>query len=367
MTLVSTTGLWLPERITNGAAITGSVLGPIVATGDKIAFCGRVWTPNRGSKNITKVGFRFGTVTKTGGSGLTVSLQAVDLVNGPPIRPDGTPAQTVAVVASAVTSNTWLQTGALNATRTVAHGDRLAVVIEYDGGGRLGSDSYAISALAQSTSFNGLESSCVTNLSTVWAAVSASSLAVLLEFDDGTFGTLDTGFFFSAVGNDSLTSGGTAIVGMQFQVPFACKVDGGWALIQAAASADFNFKLFSVSGTALTLMATSAEDANASRAAATIAFSETIFAEQTLSANTTYFMAIEAITANAVTLYNYSVSAAGHFGAQFGGTTWQYNTATGTTLGTATATKRPVMGLRISAVDDGNGSGGAASARMIGG
>lgn len=340
----------------------------LAATGDKAAFCGRVRTPNRGSKNITKVGFRFGTVVKAGGSGLTVSLQDVDLANGPPLRPDGTQDQTVAVSNASITTGAWLETGALNATRTVAHGDRLAVVVEFDGSGRLGADSFPINAYGGTASLAFMDGCAVGFTGATWTATLASAGGIILLFDDGTFGTLDGGIPASVAGNDAFNSGsGAPIIGLQFTVPFTCKTDGAWALMQAAANADFNLKLYSVSGSALTLMATSASDANAARAAATIFMHDTIFPEQTLVTGTTYFLALEATTVNNLTLYNYTVNSAAYFGAIHGGTSWVYNTATGTTLGSSTSTKRPIMGLRVSAVDDGTGSGGTSSARMIGG
>lgn len=369
MAYVQTTGLWMPERFGINTGLSFNNIGPIVATGDKAAFVGRVWTPNRGSKNITKVGFRFGGgLVKAGGSGLTVSLQDVDLANGPPFRFDGTQDQTVAIANgnASFASNTWIQTAALSATRTVSHGDRLAVVVEYDGSGRLGADSVSLCGVSQGSIFSFLDSGPVTLLSSSYSAVASTANGVILEFDDGTFGTLDYGSPMSAVGTDAFNSGsGTNNIGMQFTVPFNCKVDGAWLLVTAFASADFDLILYSVSGTTLTSMATASADANASRAAATTYFHETLFTEQTLVTGTTYYLGVKPSTANNVTIYNYSVNAAGHFAAFGGGTSWQYNTASGTTLGTATTTKRPLMGLRISAVDDGTGSGSAVG--VIGG
>lgn len=363
MAFVEVTGLWLPERLPNVATAFTTVQA-LAATGDKVAYCGRVWTPNRGSKNITTLGFRFGAVTKAGNSGLTVSLQDVDLANGPPIRPDGTQDQTVAVAAAAVTANTWINTGALNATRTVAHGDKLAVVVEFDGGGRLGADSFVIQGLTAAAAFNWLDTAAVGFTGATWTAVSGIYASVLLGYDDGTFGTLDDQVFASAAASDAFNN--TSIIGVQFQVPFACKVDGAFAVMQAAANADYNLVLYSVSGSTLTALATSTFDANAQRAAATVACNETIFAEQTLTAGTTYFLGLVPQTANNVTLYNISVNSASHMGALWGGTTWQYNTASGTTLGAATATKRPMMGLRISAVDDGTGNALRQQSLMVG-
>ena len=61
MTLVATQGLWLPNPplfLNNPAFSTGLLID---ATGELVAFVGRVWNKDRASKDITKVGFRFGT------------------------------------------------------------------------------------------------------------------------------------------------------------------------------------------------------------------------------------------------------------------------------------------------------------------
>src|SRR5262245_9299830 len=127
-------GLWIPSPslpYSFAAAPALSTLLLIDATGEEAAFCGRVFFPVRsGTKDVRKVGFRFGAVTKAGGSALTVSLQDVNLGTGPTMQPDETQDQTVAVANAdaGFTSNAWYQTGALSADRTVALGELLAVV-----------------------------------------------------------------------------------------------------------------------------------------------------------------------------------------------------------------------------------------------
>src|SRR5690348_8383117 len=96
MSLVATQGIFMPPAplYSPSGGFASTLLN---ATGQKVAFIGRMMNQARSAKNLTKVGFRFGTVTKTGGSALTVSLQDVDLVNGAPVQPDGTQDQTVAI------------------------------------------------------------------------------------------------------------------------------------------------------------------------------------------------------------------------------------------------------------------------------
>jgi len=114
----------------------------IDATGEQAAQLGQVWFPARtGSKTINKVHFRFGAVTKAGGSGLQVSLQDVSLTAGPPAQPDGVVDQYRAIANGEATfaANTWYTSGLLTSDgtdtgtkRTVNFGDLVACVLEYD-------------------------------------------------------------------------------------------------------------------------------------------------------------------------------------------------------------------------------------------
>src|SRR5688572_26574526 len=124
-------GLWIPDNRLISMAPNLSNNSPIDATGEQFAISGPVWfKEGTGTKDITRVGFSFGTITKAGGSGLTVSLQNVSAVAGPPLQPDGTQDQTVAIANgnAAFASNTWIRTDALSANRTVSFGENLSVV-----------------------------------------------------------------------------------------------------------------------------------------------------------------------------------------------------------------------------------------------
>lgn len=356
MTLV-TTSLWMPDLsrhlITTYAFVNTTAMA---ATGNKTAFIGRVWHPTRStSAAVHKVGFRFGSsITKAGGSGLTVSLQDVDLTNGPPNRPDGTQDQTVAIANAdaSFAASTWYQTGALSADRTVAHGDLLAVVVEYDGSGRLGADSVTLSVINTASSAP-LDSGVSTNTGGTWSSAALAN-CVILEFADGAFGTLDFGVPISAVGSDTFQStSNPEIIGLEFQLPFPCKCDGAWAVLNINSGADFTVQLYDGNS----VIASAATDSNAIASASATRQHIVTFPEQSLSANHTYRIGIKPTTANAVTLSNFSVAAAGHLGAHVGGTTWQYNTFHTSAWGSPTPTKRPLIGLRLSAVDDGTGSG----------
>lgn len=331
----------------------------IDATGEKAAFIGRVWWPGATSgqtKNISRVGFRFGTVTKAGGSALTVSLQDVSLTGSAP-SPDETQDQTVAIANgnASFASNTWIRTGTLSANRTVSFGERLGVVIEFDGSGRLSSDSVVISALAagQRTS----DCLCTLKTSGSWGEQSVIP-NLILEFDDGTFGTLDGAYALSAINNHSFKSdtGTSDEFAVVVNVPVPVTIDGLYCYVQPSTTAA-DYELILYSGT--TAVATVTVDANT--IAAAYRQITVPIAPVDLSANTDYYVAVRPNQATAtVATYSYDVNDANHLTVASGGIACQYATRLDQGSWAAkTATRRLLAGVRISRVHDGTGGGGS--------
>jgi hypothetical protein len=351
-------GLYLPDPFLTLGAPSFST-ATLDATSKKVAFCGRVWFPGRtGTKDVTRVGFRFGTVTKTGGSGLTVSLQDVLLSTGPPIQPDETQDQTVAIANgdASFASNTWIRTGALSANRTITYGDLLSVVIEFDGSGRLGSDSVNISTPGLPIYNYSQGVMLLKNVS--WA--SQNILAnVVLEFTDGTWGTLEGGLPVSGINTHTINSGtGTADeYAMEFSLPFPFKVDELFATI-APAGGSSDFELLLYDGT--TAMATVAVDGNT-----LVSAGRTLFVpipETTCTANTVYRVAVRPTTTNNVTVYSLDVADANHFTCHGFGTPGRYTTRLDQgSWAAATTTRRLMAGVRLSALDDGVSGGGGST------
>jgi hypothetical protein len=360
MTLVNIPGgFWLPPPQRGSAWInfvnTSSVID---ATGEKFAWIGRVWNKTRETKSIRKVGFRFGSVTKAGGSGLTISLQNVDTTNGPPYQPDGTQDQSVAIANAdaGFVTNAYYLTGNLSADRSVAYGELIAVVAEYDGGGRLGADAVHFIGMSANFATDGLIAGpgCVL-LTASWAGANMIP-NILLEFSDGTYGTLDGARPGSSVTGVAFNSGSAADeIAMEFTVPFACKCDGAWIYLQAASGADFDAVLYE--GT--TAVATVSVDANAISAAASPRLCRVSWPEVTLSTSATYRLALKPTTGNNVTAYSINVADNAYLQAWPGGEGWVYtDRVDGGSWAAPTTTRRPTMGLRFSAIDDGAGSGG---------
>lgn len=354
MTFVPVNRLWygMPSWTNLPALAPAGSTFTIDATGEKVAMLGRFWNKDRATKLIDKVGFRFATVVKAGGSALTVSLQNVDAATGPPYQPDGTQDQTVAIANAnaAFVSNTWIMTGSLDSQRSVAFGELVAVVVEYDVSGRLSSDSVQIYGLSNAGASQVPLESGVSHFTASWAAGGSTSPNVIFECSDGTFATIEGTLPHSATTNViGLNSGATPDeVALAFTMPFACKIDGLAFALNVGANADFDIVLYQ--GTSA--LQTVSVDSNAIAAAAAGRPLEITIPETALIAGTQYYAVVKPTTANSLTVYTATVSAAGHFQAWPGESGWGYSTRTDAgSWAATTATQRPFGGIRLSAID----------------
>lgn len=339
----------------------------IDATGEKAAYCGRVFfTARTGNKDIRKVGFLFGAVTKAGGSALTVSLQnALNAGGGAALKPDETQDQTVAIANADATfaANTWHQTANLSADRTVAFGEMLCVVVEYDGSGRQGADTVELDALLSDSTNQ--SHGTTTTLKTGGSFTSVGAYPnIIFEFSDGTFGTVLGGFPFSALGTLTYNTGtGTADeYALEIKFPGPVQVDAAGGFVQqSGVSADAELILYD---------GTTAEKTHAADADFSIVAGSTrlIYGQfdgmENLSRSTTYYVSWKPTTTNNIVLTYFDVAAAGHFQAHVGGEDWRLNSRLdgGAWLGAVT-TRRPFLWPYVSGIHNGVGSGGG---RIIG-
>lgn len=340
----------------------------IDATGEKVAFVGQIWYPGTdATKAIERVQFRFGTVVKAGGSALTVSLQDVSTTTGPPAQPDGTQDQTVAIANAnaSFASNTWIRTGTLSANRTVAIGDWLAVVIEFDGSGRLGSDSVAIShTLMPATTYNELSGSPLLNTGS-WALGNGLN-CVILEFSDGTFGTFYGNNFPASAFNSTAVNSTTTDYSMRFRLPFDCEIDGLMIHASFASTAACDIRLMSDDASPSVIQTYSMDVNMLSGISASRPYTVPI-PLTTLTRNTWYHVAIRPTVAANVTYYNFDVNDANHLSVHTGGIDCHYATRTSGAW-TTTTTKRPLFGVRIVSINDTASSGGGSGVTgVIGG
>lgn len=350
-------GLWQPGIFPN--PLTSSATAIIQATGQKVALIGHVKC--RAAVTIVGVGFRFGTVVKAGGSALTVSLQ--DVVSTAILEPDGTQDQTVAIANAnaSFASNTWIQ-NTLGSSRTVNPGDLVCVVIEFDGAGRLGSDT----AVIQSWSMGGqlLNQTMAVLFTSSWATL-ATVPTVVFELSDGSFTTFDGGSFHSTTQSSAFSSSSSPDErAMKFQVPFLCKIDAfNVSNLTIPSGASCDIVLYDSDGT--TALATYSIDA--AKQAVQNSSKQFIcpITPVVLQAATSYYLAVKPATTTNVTFVQLLLNASGHGQASWGGANWLSSSRTDAGSWTDLATVVPLIGIRISDIDF--SSGGGVVARVIGG
>lgn len=348
----------IPEYIFGGSASMLNTTGLVIdATGEKIALIGRYVNATRTTKSIRKVGITFGAVSKTFVSGLTLSLQDVAAAAGPPMQPDETQDQTVAIAAAAVTANTFLMTGNLSADRSIAPGELLAVVLEFDALGRLGTDSYALSQWATRGDL-GMQVGTVLKTAS-WAVQGNRAPVVVFEHSDGTFGGLDGCWPVSAHALPGINSGTTPDeYGLEcsFTTPQFC--DGAWIVAFVPSGGDFDVVLYE-NGVAMSGGTVSVDSNQLRSAGAAYHILEVTFPSVlTLAANTPYQLMAKPTTANTMFLPSLDVSVAGHLDAAPGGAAFKSASRVNAGSFTALATRRPFMGLRLAGSDDAAGGGG---------
>jgi hypothetical protein len=351
-------GMLYPDwNITGGTASTVNSTTAITATTHKIAFIGRVFNKDRSSKSITKIGVRTGTVVKAGGADLKLSIQGVSTSGGPPYQPDGTikgagNAGHVTIATGSLASAGWNHSGALGANISVTFGELIAVVAESPSWA--GSDSVPLAGITAATSGPWQASGTSYYNAATWAQLSVIP-NVILEFTDGTFGTLDNGWPVATFGSQTFHVDSAADeYGLQFSLPFNCKVDGAWFQMTVNSNADFNVLLTDSTGATLTGGSVAVDYNTVVAAAATRYLYVTFSQEVELTGNSTYQLSIQPTLTNSVITYYTSVNAAAHLQAMPGGTGFiEVSRAGGSGVFAATgsSTRRAIGGLRISAFD----------------
>lgn len=359
-------GLYYPEYIPANAAIGGSYYQNFLidAAGEKVAMIVRA--PKTGTLN--RAGFLLGTVTA--GDTLKVSFQDVDPATG---DPDGTADQYRTVAIADTDDDKWIggnSTPALGVMtsdgtdsglkRSVTQGDLLAVVIEFDNrvNGNLNVRHFGTPNFSRVTMMG---QSYVDHYTTSWvkASVTGSTACggiVLLEYDDGSSsyipGTLPAASFNYAQYHINSTPDEAML---RFSLPFPAKVTGYWF----GADLDGDAELFLLdSGGSVVANSTVSLDKDIRAATAGSVFGVLLANEITLAANTTYYLSLKPTTASALMLYYFNAPSNAAFGQASCGTACYWAQRVDGGAITTTDTRRPLMGLILSAVSDGAGGGG---------
>lgn len=344
---------WYPATPNLDIAGTANPTITLNTTGQIYSVCGYVWTPSAASKNIDKVGTLFASVSKGGGSALTLSLQDVSTAAGPPVRPDGTPDQTAAL-SNASISAAFIMSPSLSAQRSVSYGSLLCVAIEFDGAGRLGSDSFGIAANPRSsTNVIGMPNTVLFTGGS-WASQNRMPL-VVFEFSDGTWGTLDGSTPMSAANTTVAYNSGSASdeYALKFSPPVNGTIDAVQVALAAASGANFDIVLYS--GT--TALATTSIDYHYWDGSSVFGGAQIPITPTTVSAGTTYYISVKPTTTNNVTLNNYVMSSANYWNTQ--PQTWIRSSRVDGGAWSDATTTRPSILFRFTPSAGGSSAGGA--------
>lgn len=344
---------WLTMPLSSGSIASA---GAIDATGEKYAVVGRVWWADRGTHDIRGFGWRPGTVVSAGGSLIDCSLQDLDTTTGAPSRPDGNKDQTVNLALSALTSNTWREDNFSTDRTNVAHGSLLAVVWEFDAGGRLGADSLSFSGITAVAGQPGSGSAAVL-LTASWAQATAHPI-VVLKGADGAVGTIGRSFPAKALNSHAFNSGSTPDeIANSISFPASVTLEGVEIPLLAADGADVSLILYE--GTTAIETVTADEDTMPTGSATLARWRAFWFSTpRTLTANTTYRLAIRPDTANNITTYSMDVNTADQLDLLAGQDFHYWDRTNAGAWSNENTTRWIFMRLLISQVDSGAGGGG---------
>ncbi|KKK94408.1 hypothetical protein LCGC14_2683150, partial [marine sediment metagenome] len=309
---------------------------------------GLICIPKTGT--ISKIGFRVVSVTTT--DTLKVSIQGIDDTNG---RPDGVIAASGTLSTPSANTTNWV---ALDSSLAVTRGQEIAIVVEFNDFVGEGSDGnlqigHRISGIAPSNiqynfSFTG----------GVW--VFNSRIPNFgIEYNDGMIEPVIN--CFPVANLVSFTFNNTDNpnrIGMRFQVPYTCRIDGMFFFGDIDANA--NIILYDSDG--ISPLETVLIDKDVRLSVFRTSYYVQFTGVQILTRDTYYRIVIVPLTGSDITLFAFSVTDDGAnkaMNAVDGGTFFHSTTANGAPTEeadwTQTLTQRPIMGLVVDKLDDGIG------------
>lgn len=311
--------------------------GTLADSNDKAQYIFRI--PKTG--NTKAIGFRIAALTTP--QDLRIAFQNVSATTG---DADGVDDQSVVIPSASLVAG-WNTTGTI--TRAVTRGDLVAVVITADSG----TPSIAIGVAQYDNSGEFLEFPYNGFFTTAWAKSSRCS-CLSLQYDDNTYEPIDGYVYpYTAFNSPTFGSGSTPDeCGLKFQLPYTCKVDGGW--MRSGITGDADVVLYDSNGTDVLTSVSLDKDQDDTAGPHYFTFSS----EVTLTAATYYRLTLKPTTATVVTLRDFEVAAAALFDMFDLGQLAHYTERTDAGAWTDTTTKRPWMGVRVSAIQTDPGSSG---------
>lgn len=378
-------GLWWPYQLAQGLSQPTANLTTLNTATQKTHMYGRMYIQGRATnKTLSQAGggtITFVTIATTtfanAGTTLDVGLQDTN-ATGAPTRPDGTfDVKRTLTGGTDTLTNGGFNTYAMDTgSKTLSHGDLISLVFDLTARG--GADSINIGACDNFGMFGETNSNqqhfpgANSFTGGAWSSSSSTVPVALITFDDGTLGFFDQSTFAGILGSESYSdSTNPDERGLIFQVPFPCQVDAFKAyLLSMRSASDFTFTIYADPlGTPTSIGSVSGTGAQMN----TVNFGNgwvglPLTTPVTLAANTDYCAALRVTSASASDLAFSPLANTAHRALYPAGTTIRKatrNNLTGAFTAESPATTMYNMGVRISAVDDGTGSGAGGGGTLV--
>jgi hypothetical protein len=268
-----------------------------------------------------------------------------------------------------ITASTMNRTAMTSGTKTIAHGDLIAVVVEMTARG--GADAVQVT---RSPITNGalvpygthdIGSGVVRGLTSV--------MRCAIEFDDGTLGWFDGCLGCLLAAQSAFSSGSVPDeYALVFTLPFRASVSGLWAVMNATAQPDdYEFNLYSDPLGTPVAERTFTQDADIGDVTTGgQIFSRPFTSAYILEPNTVYAIAMRPTTANTLGFYtmSFGTNGANIRKATALGANWSMYSRTDQTgaFGSQDTTKLPMFGFWYDSLSDDEGEGGGGGP-LIGG
>lgn len=318
------------------------------ASGEKVAYIGRVYNKDRASKTITGIGIQIGAVTKDGSTDLEVSLQDPDATTG---DPDGVKDQTGTLGNANLTSG-WHNI-TLGATRAVTFGELVAVVFEVTPFG--GGNSVVIRTIIDWYGYPEMGENYVDFYTASWAKQAFWFPNFIFIFSDSTYGGLINSTSISNIGNYAFNNTDDPdAYGLAFQMPFKFGLDG--ISVRANLTQPCELRLYDNNGD-LMANSTVAIDPDIQVGGGIQTFEIIFPAQQTCEANTEYRAILVPTTGSDITLYYMLFNDANYKQAMPGGVDFSVVEKSVAGAFAKTTTRNMLMGLIIGAVNVGGDPG----------
>lgn len=367
----------------NDSPITPIPGAPVTldAAAEAIHYSGQVYLEGgSGSKTISSAGGKIhwrtsGPVTfANAGTTLRIGLQDVS-TSASPTQGDGAYDVYADLVGGTdtIAANTTHATAMASGTKTLAHGDKVTIVIEMTARG--GTDSVGILYQTGGQGVDSLFPSFTSYLASTWGRVAGQPL-ITLEFDDGTFGGIFTGPSVPGASTGTAvtytSNTGTADeYGNVFSFPFPVVADGVWSISYPTSNAaDYEVCLYSDPlGTPTLIEAVTVDATQVSLKNSPRTHSVMFASAHTLAQNTTYAVTVRPTTTITVRSFYHDTTTAGAAMAPLGTACYAVrrldNTGAFSDWNGGTAkTRRMTMGLILCGFEDAWGEARAQS--MIG-